>query len=275
MSANESETRARTMGWLPKEQYKGPEEHWLDANAYLKRGDGIMPILQANNKKLSDRLATAEAELQSTKQLLSAATESIDELKNFRSTLNVEKVKSKKAEVLSAIAEAKKSGDTDVEVQLTDQLTDINASLKEAEKPPVKESKAVDQPQLTPAAQAWMGENPWFGTDKRRTALAMAVADEWKSSGKILGTKEFFDHVDTEVGSLFDKNAERREAASKVDSTNNSSGDRGNAGRSYADLPREAKEACDKAVSRLVGAGRAYKTKAEWQKAYVDTYDWS
>lgn len=280
MSVDEAETRARTMGWMPKDKFVAegqPEANWLPAADYIKRGEGIMPILKANNKKLSSQLTTMEGELRSTKQMLKEASEAIEELKTFRSSLNKDKVKDQKATVLSALAEAKKSGNTEAEVQLTDQLSELNVSLREAEKPaPKPEVKPdPDAPSLTPESKEWMQENPWFGSDRRKTAVAMAIADEWKASGKRLGTSDFFEHVDAEVGKLFDQNAERRGAPPKVEGGGGGGGPGPTTGRTYADLPPEAQAACENSARRLVGPNRAYKTKADWQKAYIETYDWS
>ena len=276
MSTNEAETRARLMGWTPKEQYVAAghkESNWLAPEAYLERGDNILPMLQANNKKLTDRLSITEAELQSTKQLLTAAGEAIEELKNFRTEINKDKVKDKKTEVLAAIAEAKRNNDVDTEVQLTDQLSEINASLKTPA--PAPEKKLPEGPKLTPEAQQWATDNPWFGTDQRKTGYAQGLANEWRAQGKQLGTKAFFDHVDHEMQEMFDPNASRRNGNAKVDGGGGTGGGSGGNGKTFADLPPEAKAACEKSASRLVGPGRAYKTKEEWRKRYAEIYDWS
>lgn len=274
MSASEDETRARTMGWLPQDKFEGPKERWVDAKTYLQRGEEFLPILKANNRKLADQVNSVESELVKTKQLLAAATESIDELKKFRSTLNKEKVKEQKTGLLSAITEAKKSGNVEDEVRLTDQLSEVNAALKEAEKPEPKPTPIDQGPQLTQEAKTWMAANPWFGSDQRKTGFAMGLANEWKAQGKATGTEEFFKHVDKEM-SIFDPNASRRAAPSKVDGASSSGDDGGTSSKTFADLPAEAQMACKKSATRLVGPGRAYKTLADWQKAYVETYDWS
>lgn len=282
MSADAIETEARTMGWAPKEAFLrdklGPESAWLPAAEYIEKGRSIMPILKSNNKKLAAQVDAQGRELNETRQALKAATEAIDELKTFNSTINKERVKGQKTEIMAKLSQAKKDGDTDSEVQLTDALTEVNAAIKEAEKPPAKVTPQPtnDGPSLTPEAKAWMSENPWFGTDQRRTGFAMGLANEWKAQGKPLGTKEFFDHTDAEMAKLFDQNAGRRERPPKVGETNNSSGGgSGGEGHTYADLPPEAKAACKKSAERLVGPNRAYKTEAEWQKRYVELYDWS
>ncbi len=276
MSVNEAETRARTMGWLPKEQYKGKEENWLPAEAYIERGEHILPILQANNKKLTDRLSAAEAELQSNKQLLAASQEAIEELKNFTSQINKDKVKDKKAEVTAALVQAKKDGNVEAEVELTAQLSEVTTALKEAEKAPVKKESTSQPtgPQLTEAAKEWSKENPWFGTENRKTAYALGLRQEWVASGKTAGTKEMFDFVDEELAKVFDPNSQRRDAASRVDTTSSSTNGGGKS-KTFADLPPEAKEACEKFGKKLVGPGRAYKTQEDWRKAYVAKYDWT
>jgi hypothetical protein len=281
MSTNEIEARARSMGWAPKENYLrdklGPEEKWLPADKYVEKGESIMPILKANNRKLAEQVNNQGRELNETKAALAAATEAIEELKDFNSTVNKERVKDQKTEILAQLAQAKKDGDVEAEVQLTDKLSEVNAAIKEAAKPPVKTEvkPTTEGPVLTAEAKTWMSENPWFGTDKRKTGFAQGLANEWQGEGKKLGTKEFFDYVDEEVGKMFDKNAERRGNPQKVDSTNNSSGNNQESGHTYADLPPEAKAACEKRAERVVGPNRAYKTKAEWQKRYVELYDWS
>jgi hypothetical protein len=272
MSASETETAARQMGWIPKEKYHGQAE-WMDAETFVKKGKEIMPILQANNKRLNERLSTTEAALQETKALLKAAGESIEELKNFRSQDNKARVKDQKAELLTALGEAKKSGDTETEVRLTDQLTEVNAALKEADKPPApKPADSTVPAPLTQEAKAWMAENQWFGSDQRKTGYAMGLANEWKAQGKALGTQQFFDHVDEEMGKVFDSNRSRREGPGKVDATNNSSGGEGRGSKTFADLPADAKAACGRAALKLVGKGRAYKTEDEWRTAYTKRY---
>jgi hypothetical protein len=284
MSTDAIEAQARTMGWMPKENYLrdkvGPEENWLPADKYVERGQSIMPILKANNRKLADQVNQQGRELNETKAALAAATEAIEELKAFSSTVNKEKVKGQKTEIMAQLAQAKKDGDVEAEVQLTDKLSEVNAAIKEAGKPALKPEPKPngDGPTLTPESRQWMSDNPWFGTDHVKTGTAMGLSNAWKAAGKTLGTKEFFDHVDEEMAKLYDRNAERRERGSKVDSTNNSGGGDGGGnskGKTYADLPDEAKRACEKSAERLVGPNRAYKTKAEWQKRYVELYDWS
>jgi hypothetical protein len=276
MSTNEAETRARTMGWLPKDKFKGPPEHWMPADKYLERGDSILPILQANNRELADKVNRVDGENAQLKQQLKDATEAIEGLKEFRSTITKEKATEQKKEIAKAIVQARADGDVDAEVELTGKLGEVTAAIKEAEKPPVKkiEPTTTQGPQLNAEAQAWMKANPWFGQDKRKTGYAQGLRDEWVGQGKPVSTPEFFAFMDAEMEKQFDQNAQRR-GTQKVDGTNNSSGGDGSAGRTYADLPPEAKKACDAMEKKVMGPNKAYKTKADWQAAYLSQYDWS
>lgn len=282
MSTNESETRARTMGWLPKDRYKGKPENWLPADDYLKRGEEILPILQHNNRDLTDQVTRIGGENAQLKAQLAAATEAIEGLKDFRSKVTKEAAVAQKTELTKAIVKARADNDVDAEVTLTEKLDEVRDVIKEAEKPKptvIKEIPAAGEgPQLTAEAKAWMTANPWFGTDKRKTGYAAGLRDEWIASGKPLSTPEFFAYLDKEVGEMFDPNASRRNGNSKVEGSSNSGGDSGGGSqseKSYADLPPEAKAQCEKDAAKLVGPNRAYKTKAEWQEVYVSQYDWS
>ena len=276
MSVNEIETQALSMGWIPPEDWKGSEEKFIDAETFVKRGKEFIPFLQASNRKLTERLNATEAELQTTKQLLTSSAEAIEELKNFRTALAKEKVVEKKEQIKTALKEARKEGDVDAEIELRDQLEETNAALKAVETPP-PEKKVEKPPELTPEGKAWLKENDsWFGKDLVKTGLAQGLSLKWKNEGKVVGTKEYFDYIDTEMGKIFDPNAGRRERTAKVEggSAGDSSRESGGS-RSFADLPQDAKEACNRMAEKLVGKGKAYATKAEWQKAYVETYDWS
>lgn len=284
MSTSEIETQARAMGWLPKERFieQGrPEKNWVDAETYVERGEQIVPILKANNKHLVGQVTELQRQNAEFKTQLDSATEAIDALKDLRSSLTVDKVKQEKAGLLEQIKEAKTSGDVDAEVALTDKLSEVNTALREAAKPPVKVTKVEPTgPQLTAEAQAWQEQNPWFGSteeaDAGKTGYAMGLAQAWVRSGKKTGTKEFFDHVDKKMGEVFDENRSRRESGSKVNETTNSeSGDGGTSGHSFADLPRDAKEAFEKNAKILVGPSKLYKTRKELQDVYIAQYDWS
>lgn len=277
MSADETEVKARSMGWRPKDEFKEDPDHgrvWVDAETFVKRGEEVLPFVRADNRRLKDEVATLQRENAETRNLLKASSEAIEELKKFNTDIARDNAKTRKKELLEAIATAKKDGNVEQEVQLTDQLSEHNAALRESEKPAKVNGAAAGPVPFVPPPEmkVWMTENPWFGTDKRRTALANGIADELRSdpaNAGLLG-RAFFDRVTEEVEKVFGGN-QRRTNASKVEESRGGSGG-SSAGKSFADLPPDAKEACKRQGQRLIGPGRAFKTADEWQAHYVKSY---
>jgi len=265
------EARALEMGWAPKEEFRGDPEKWIDAETYVRRGEELMPILKANNKRLSEELSQVKSELKKTNEMLTASSESIEALKEFNSELVRKEAKKQLETMKDALKEARQEGDVDKEVEISEQIREHSAALKEAEKKPVEkkvEAPAQD-PTQNPEWQAWVAENQWFGKDKRRTALALGVAEEIKEAEKLTG-RALLDRVSEEVEKTFGG------GAPKIDKVEGGGGGRRAAGsgngKSFADLPQEAKEICERQSNRLVGEGRAFKNMQEWRQHYTKQY---
>lgn len=282
-------SRAKEMGWAPKEEWRGNPEQWIDADVFVERGETLMPLLKANNRKLTTELQHTRSQLSEAQRIIQANTEAIEELKNFQSTDLRKQVEQQRKEIKTAIAAARKEGNVEEELELLDQLGEATKALAEPEestkpkKPAVKpaakpngtaepEEKATDHPDW----QAWAKDNPWFGTDRRKTALAVGISDELRANPEYNGLthRAFLDAVSAEVEKTLGGG---KPAVSKVEGgVGNGSG--GGAapssrnGKSYANLPPEAKAACEKQAARLVGEGRAYKTIEDWRKAYAIKY---
>ena len=43
---------AKTLGWVPKDQFRGSADDWVDASTFVERGKQVMPILNHNNERL-------------------------------------------------------------------------------------------------------------------------------------------------------------------------------------------------------------------------------
>jgi len=68
MSTEETEARASTMGWLPKEKFLergGSEDRWTDAEAYIRRGEEILPFSKLTTSSYLTALSKPMRRLQS------------------------------------------------------------------------------------------------------------------------------------------------------------------------------------------------------------------
>ncbi|MDX2059930.1 MAG: hypothetical protein SFV24_19125 [Gemmatimonadales bacterium] len=284
--STEVEIKARDLGWLPKEEFRGDPDRWIDAETFVKRGEELMPLLKANNRKLLDEVQSLKAVNAKTENLLRAAQESIEELKNFNTAIARERAKDKKKELVTALAEARREGDVESEIHIQEQLQEQTAALREAEKPAAK--KADEKPaqpeqqqtqEFTPTFKKWMGENPWFMSDKRKTALAMGIAEELRAdpATRDLPEAAFLDRVSEEVSKTLGN--PMRQSPSKVEGEARGSGEGGGGAsggggrkKSYADLPADVKAVCDRQAARLVGEGRAFKKIEDWRSHYAREY---
>ena len=53
---SETEISARAMGWRPQDEFGGDPERWVDADTFVARGEQVMPLLKAQNKKLRQEM---------------------------------------------------------------------------------------------------------------------------------------------------------------------------------------------------------------------------
>lgn len=260
----EIQTRARGMGWSPKDQWRGAPDRWLDAPDFVRRGEELLPIVNAQNRSLRE-------ELNQTKVQLAAAAESIEALKEFNSKANRETLKQTREELAGQIKQAREDGDTKAELELTEKFNEAGEAIKESEKPkPAAAAVKPVQQETTPVFKDWATENPWFGTDEPKSDYAMGVAGRLRASQPHLTERAFLDAVAKAVNTQFP--TQRRQSKVEGARGGNGGGGGSDSGKSYSDLPADAKAACDKDAKRLVGANRAFKTNADWQAHYVKKY---
>ena len=244
----ELEKEARVFGWVPKEEFRGSDDQWVDADAFVKRGKEINPILRKNNE-------------------IDGIKASVEEFKAFQK----EGFERKQAALLLEIAELKvekktaiAQGDGDRVVDIDDRIDAIKEEQREA-KVEVKQPEVAPTPQRDPEVDAWLGRNPWFDTDDEMTDVTNGLGKSLRKQFPTLTGREFLDKLDERVAQYFPKVAGNKARGSAVDSTGNvRSGATGK--KSYENLPADAKDACDKFVKQGL-----FKTKQD----YVDMYDWS
>jgi hypothetical protein len=191
----------------------------------------------------------------------------VKDLQEFHNTNTKKQVEQARKQLLEELKQAKRDGDVDLEVELTDQLNQANAALtKPAVVPPI----VPPAPQVDPDTVSWADANRWYGTDARKTSLANSIANGLRADPEndhLVG-KAFYDLVDKELSFRLNGGV----GSSKVGSGNHS-GDGGNTkGRAptYNDLDPDAKRICDTEGKKFVGEGKLYKTQAEWRQYYAN-----
>lgn len=276
--------KARDMGWFPKENFHGDPKDFIDADEFVSRGEKLMPILKANNRKLNEMVKKQGGQIHALGTQLTEAQRQIAEFGKLNMQANLDRLKGKKRQLVAAKVAARQAEDAQGEVEVEEQLSTLENEISEATKAlgtanpgkaPVKPAGS-GKPAVSPAYAQWQAKNPWYGTDKVKTRYADGVAASLRSDPENadLLDEAFFEKITEEVQSQFPS----QRATSKVEGGGNGSGNGGGSGggtgNSYSDLPSDAKAACDRQSqnSRMVGAGKLYKDAAAYKEHYVEEY---
>ena len=265
------EVEARTLGWVPQEEWKGDASHWVDAKTFLERGRSVMPILQSNNKRLQGQIEQMASRMASMENSLKAANATIEALEKSHDEDVKEQVEAVRKGLKEELVRASKEGDHESVAELVEKLAEVNASAKvlDDEGGKKKEEKKTDD--IPPEVKAWYEKNPTFMADPIKVSLSNGVATKMRQEGNLKVGAAFLDEVAEKVEEILGGGG----GASKVSSGNGGSGRSGSGaggGKTYADLPAEAKEVCERQAKRLVGPNRAHKDIDSWRKSYATQY---
>lgn len=168
------EQEARSMGWVPENEWKGdpPKGGFRSAEDFVQRGKDVLPLvnkrLKEENAALSDKLAKLESEtadkIARMERMSSAA------LKRQRSDLEA-KYEALKEEAVETGDKAKyKEADKAGKEALAD--FDKAASDQDDKKEP--KDKFEIPPSVKATVDDWIAENSWMKTDKEMNAVANA-----------------------------------------------------------------------------------------------------
>jgi hypothetical protein len=217
---------AKRQGWVPQEEYNGPEDKWVDADTFVKKGKEINALLRKDN----DFLKREVAEMKTTMM----------EFKKFHADTEKRAYERAMADLREQKKEAISTGDGDKVLQIDDAIDDLKAR-----KPEPVAARAANQ--IDPSFVQWNEENKWFGTDKELTDEANLVGEVIKRQNPTLLGTEFLDEVTKRVKKMYPEKFtnSNRNRPSPVEGTTAPKAN-GRAGKGFNDLPPEAKQACQK-----------------------------
>lgn len=237
------EEKARTQGWVPKEEFRGDPSKWRDAKAFVEHGESINGILKERNDHLNREI--------------SEMRQSVKELADFYKQTEQRAYERALKEVDQKRVEAVANADVDA----------FNAAEKERME---MERARFDQmrttkPEEPPEMATFRQNNAWYESDPELTAeadaLGVAYAKQGTSYGKIL--EKVTERIKVLHPEKFANS--RRENASSVDFSSDTGLPKKEKAKSYANLPADAKAQCDKFVRTIPGFTK---------ERYVADYAW-
>lgn len=282
MSPEEIEKEARTFGWTPEEEFKGPKDKWVSAEEFVERGRKVVPILNANNKRLQAQLLTRDQKIDTLSQQLEAATAAIGKLEKHYTEANKRQLEDLRKSLTSQLKEARENEDVESEVQLLDKLGEVRQSLAKADEkptPPASNSNQPNDASQSPIFREWLKDNPWFGQDKKKTKLVTRIAEDLRDDGTELQGREFMDEAvrlyEEQYGQPSDDDEDTRQTpqrrTGKVESAP-AARSASSRSKSWESLPAEAKQECLNDADDLVGPNKRFKTLDDWKKKYAEIY---
>jgi DNA repair exonuclease SbcCD ATPase subunit len=248
---------ALSMGWTPREEWKGDPSKWRSAAEFVERGKEILPIVNKRLEQERQRSAQLERELQEMRATLQEFREYSKRDKERMYKRALEELKAKKKQALE-------EGDADAVLEIDDAILELRESNKKAleeEKP----TAPTYDPTNDVVYQTWLSENRWYGTDVELTYYADAIGRVLAHNNPELKGRPFLDAVKQRLREQFPEkfdNPRRKIATVEGTSVGTASS---KLKRTYENLPPDAKAACDRFVKQGLMTREEYVAEYDWE----------
>jgi hypothetical protein len=261
------ETEALTLGWVPKEQFRGDPEKWTDAETFVTRGKEIMPILRKNNERLLGEVDGLKGTVSQLQASLKEASESMEEFRQYHNDTAKRAYEQALRDLRVQKVAAIKEGDAERVVEIDEAVLALNADAPK----PLKKTEAAAPPPPAPPVHpdfaTWERENQVWLQDQTKQAYAQSIATFVRSQNPNLIGRAFLDKITEAVEEKFAGPAPKS-------SVEGGRSEPRSAEKSYSKLPPDAQAACDRFAVKLVGPNRAFKSLDDFRKDYASKYQW-
>ena len=235
-----AEKEARMFGWRPQEEWTGPAERWRTAEEFLEEGKRLNGFLRKD-------MATLRAEIGRRDQAIAEMRQAISDFAKFHQETEERAYARAKSDLKAARRSALAEGDTSRALELEDQMEELESARKVSPKPPTPPT-AQTPPEIDQTFQAWVDQNAWYKNSRKLRGVANSYADDVKVELPHLSGVQFLEEVKRRVQEDFpdDFAPPARRQAPSVESGGEER--RSSRAKGYADLPPDAKQACDQFV---------------------------
>lgn len=254
---SDAEQKARRLGWVPKEEFRGDPERWRPAEEFLDRGERILPLVQADNRKLHKRVDELETVLRETR-------EASKELLDYTRASEQRAYDRARREIQVKIETAAANAD---QAAVRAEMANLDA-LEKPRAEPKKEDKPAT-PSVDPQIQDWISQETWFNRDGVLKAYAIDQYGALERDKPGVSVGDLLAETKRRTMQKFpekfgiDRQGSSANSAAAVASPTGVSVRRNT--KTYENLPADARAACDKFIKTIPG----YK-----KEDYLADYDW-
>lgn len=244
-----AEKEARLFGWRPADEFDGPVERWKPADEFLEEGKRINGFLRKDLDKLRNELTKRDNTLLEMQQ-------TIQQFAQFHQETEARAFERAKKELKDARKAALRENDGDLVVEIEERLEKLGDAPPQIQ---LKPGSAPSPQQPDPTWTQWVSENSWFTENTKLRAITNGYGDIVRAEQPALVGLPFLEEVKRRVQEDFPEHF-RSEGSRRPSAVGNSGDHRSGVGkRTYADLPPDAKAACDKFVKqKLIPSRDAY-----------------
>lgn len=230
--AAEVESRARSQGWVSKEEFEADERNvgkkWRPADEFVERGE------------LFDTIKSLKGEIHSIKRDFNLLAQHHKDVAKVEYDRALKDLKAQRAE-------AAEEGDTKTVVEISDKIEELRETYKEQ-----KQEHTPSNGTVHPAFTAWLNDNSWYTTDPALRGAADAVAKEYISVNSQSSFEDVLNHVSAEMSKKFFAKTSKPKVTTVESGSNGSSAKKGKLTK--ADLSDDEREIMRTFVKRGVFA---------------------
>jgi len=260
-----AEAEARDYGWAPKEEFKGPEGKWRPADDYLSWAKQTGRLRKGEFDELKRQFPAIRQENQQLKTELSEIKTTLNQFVEFSSKAEERNFNRIRQRLESEVEHAAANADPAKAREAMKELEQLRPEVQVPKPAPVQQQQA---PQIDLEIQDWVSRETWYSP--KNPALhgyATEVFGDLERNKPGMSKAEMLAETKRQTMERFPEKFginPRREAPAAVASPGSAPSPR-KRGKSYDDLPEEAKRACDKFVKQIPNYTR---------EMYVKDYDW-
>lgn len=249
---SEVEEKAIKMGWTPKDQFKGDPDKWRPADEFVERGENMLPIVRATVKK-------QEREIAELKQAMKQFGEYHNQTEKRAYDAALATLREQRAAAIAL-------GDGATFEKLDDKIEELRKEVDQKN----QVAAIKHDPEDDPVYVEWKSKNQWIN-DPKLEKFAVKMGEYLRETGAKETGHEFLDLVGKKVKAEFPEKFEnaRRTNAPTVEGAGTAAR---KGGKSYADLPADARAACDRMTKNAYSdkPKEAAAFKAEYVKSYFE-----
>lgn len=231
------EERARAMGWVDKDQFRGPADKWRPADEFVQRGENELPILRENVRRATDTITRMERDYAQRLEGIQRAT--VVALQNQREQLA--------ADYDQRMRDAVNYGDLNTYDSLRQQqqqhLHQFDQQAAEAIAAPAPQPQAPSYtPDQAALVQRWQQSNPWYGRDPEISSVAYHYSTKLGRDKPHMSLAENLAETERYVAQKYPESfpSRARGGASPVEAGGSRMSTTTPRGKSAADLPIES-----------------------------------